>query len=242
MMRFRPLDRVGYKTVQRSVFFVKQLPDMRRFFRNGHYAGFMTRQYAKGIAKREEILQVALRLIAERGYTAATIRELAEAVNLSKTGLLHHFGTKEELFAEILDRRDALASDLVVPLETYSASDLAETLSQAIRGNQEVAGLVQLYVRFSNEATDPDHPAHKHFAARYNAVRAELTSVFARLEAEGSMRLHADPESTATLLVATLDGLQTQWLFDPSIDMAKHVDRFMLMAGEFLGAEREVNQ
>ncbi|RAJ46416.1 TetR family transcriptional regulator [Kitasatospora sp. SolWspMP-SS2h] len=62
--------------------------------------------YAKGIAKREEILDTALEIVARVGYSRATVRELARAVGLSQTGLLHYFGSKEQLFVEILRRRD----------------------------------------------------------------------------------------------------------------------------------------
>ena len=66
--------------------------------------------YAKGVAKREEILTRALDVIAREGYRGASIKELADAVGLSQAGLLHYFGSKEELFTEILRKRDELDS------------------------------------------------------------------------------------------------------------------------------------
>src|SRR3982751_4591907 len=62
--------------------------------------------YAKGVAKREEILERALDVIAREGYRGASVKELADAVGLSQAGLLHYFDSKEELFAEILRKRD----------------------------------------------------------------------------------------------------------------------------------------
>src|SRR5215218_829879 len=102
-----------------------------------------TRYSAKGVAKREEILEAALRIVAQKGYNGATIRTLADAVGLSKTGLLHHFGTKEELFVEILRRRDA--EDLVA-LEAALAQgrSIAEAFAGVLTRNAGVPGLVQL--------------------------------------------------------------------------------------------------
>ena len=40
--------------------------------------------YAKGVAKREEILRTALEVFAKQGYRGTSLRELAEAVNLSQ--------------------------------------------------------------------------------------------------------------------------------------------------------------
>lgn len=62
--------------------------------------------YAKGIAKREEILTRALDVIAREGYRGASVKAIAEAVGLSQAGLLHYFGSKEELFTAVLRKRD----------------------------------------------------------------------------------------------------------------------------------------
>ncbi|WP_223839352.1 TetR/AcrR family transcriptional regulator [Nocardiopsis deserti] len=64
--------------------------------------------YAKGVAKRGEILDAALTVIGRDGYSRATVREIADAVGLSQNGLLHHFGSKERLFVEVLRHRDEL--------------------------------------------------------------------------------------------------------------------------------------
>ncbi|HEY3410873.1 MAG TPA: helix-turn-helix domain-containing protein, partial [Propionicimonas sp.] len=49
--------------------------------------------YAKGLAKRDEILEVALAHFAERGYDRASVREVARLAGLTQAGLLHHFST-----------------------------------------------------------------------------------------------------------------------------------------------------
>lgn len=62
--------------------------------------------YLKGVAKREEILEKALDVIGREGIRGASVKEIADAVHLSPAGILHHFGTKEELFTEILRKRE----------------------------------------------------------------------------------------------------------------------------------------
>ncbi|RXZ71213.1 TetR/AcrR family transcriptional regulator [Agromyces albus] len=180
------------------------------------------RNYPKGLARREEILEVALRIVAERGYNAATIRELAEAVSLSKTGLLHHFGTKEELFAEILRRRDQRDIESV-----QSVGDARELLSQILAHNADVPGLVQLYSRFSAEASDPDHRAHEYFAERYERNRVDLATMVRALQEEGHVTPAADADALGALLLAAMDGLQLQWLYDKSFDMRRSISALM---------------
>ena len=52
--------------------------------------------YAKGVAKREEILERTLDVIATEGYDGASVKRIAEAVGLSQAGLLHYFDSKED--------------------------------------------------------------------------------------------------------------------------------------------------
>ena len=176
--------------------------------------------YAKGVAKREEILTTALDVIARNGYRRTSVRELADAVGLSQAGLLHYFSSKEELFQEILRKRDEVDTTDV----RHRRRRPHRGFFALIRHNSEVPGLVQLYAQLSTEACDPEHPAHAFFVERY----AQFRGMFGELRARGAGgRATSTPTSTPTASpassLAAADGLQTQWMLDPSIDMADHV-------------------
>jgi len=53
---------------------------------------------------RDKILEVAEGLFAYGGYAGVGMRQLAATVGLSKSSLFHHFPTKLELYAAVLDR------------------------------------------------------------------------------------------------------------------------------------------
>lgn len=175
--------------------------------------------YAKGVAKREEILTAALDVIARNGYRRTSVRELADAVGLSQAGLLHYFSSKEELFQEIVRKRDDVDASAFeglreTPIEGFFA---------VIRHNSEVPGLVQLYAQVSTEAGDPEHPAHEFFIERYRRFRAMFSQLIRDEQAAGRVDPALDADRIANLFLAAADGLQTQWMLDPSIDMADHV-------------------
>ncbi|MFG2951366.1 TetR/AcrR family transcriptional regulator [Streptomyces adustus] len=185
--------------------------------------------YAKGIAKREEILDTALDIVARVGYSRATVRELAQAVGLSQTGLLHYFGTKEQLFVEILRRRDEVDRRLLEePFgSTADASpDLGQVFTALVRHNAEVPGLTQLFSRFAAEAAEPGHPAHAYFRDRYATARDLVAELVRVRQAAGALPVGLDPDRLAGLLFALIDGLQTQWMYDPEIDMASQLAYF----------------
>src|ERR1700734_487809 len=49
----------------------------------------------KKLATRRELRRVALRMIAERGYSNVTVEEIAEAANVSPRTFFNYFPTKE---------------------------------------------------------------------------------------------------------------------------------------------------
>ena len=186
----------------------------------------MARQgsYAKGVAKREEILEKALEVVARVGYSGATVRQLADAVGLTQNGLLYYFGSKENLFVEILRHRDRL-DDSAYGGEA-SGLDLGKTMGRFIRHNAEVPGLVQLYAGLAAEATSPEHPAHTYFQERYDTFRSRGLESTRSLQAAGKIPSHIDLDNLVIVILAVADGLQTQWLYNPHIDMEEHFLRY----------------
>lgn len=51
---------------------------------------------------RSAILEAGARLYSERGFSATSIRDLADAVDISSSTLYHHFANKQEILYEIL--------------------------------------------------------------------------------------------------------------------------------------------
>lgn len=54
--------------------------------------------------RREELLQAATEHVVTAGLAQASLRRVADGVGVSHASLLHHFGTREELLAEIVER------------------------------------------------------------------------------------------------------------------------------------------
>ena len=178
--------------------------------------------YAKGVAKREEILERALEVIAREGYRGASVKVLAEAVGLSQAGLLHYFDSKEELFTEIVRKRDEVDMRHYGPdaFEGTSVPELREGYVSVIRHNTDVPGLVQLYSQMSVDAADEQHPAHKFFIERGENLRGVFASVIAARAESGEITDRIDPETLARIFQAVADGLQLQWMLEPDVDMA----------------------
>ena len=53
---------------------------------------------------RRRILEAAAQIFSEKGYHAASMQDIARAVNLQKASLYHHVSGKQEILLELLDQ------------------------------------------------------------------------------------------------------------------------------------------
>ena len=54
--------------------------------------------------KADEIISVACSLFSRKGYSATSLKEIADQVGLHKTSLFHYFKNKEEILMEVMDK------------------------------------------------------------------------------------------------------------------------------------------
>ena len=97
---------------------------------------------------REQFLAIAARQFGERGFYGASIASIADELGLTKQALLHHFGSKEKLYGEILKgiseatllRIKAIKSSTVDPVDQLEAIILAYYRDQT--SDQDAARLL----------------------------------------------------------------------------------------------------
>src|SRR6478752_4813998 len=86
---------------------VTRKPRNAGFWHFRRYSGVMSEArrgpYAKGIARREQILKEALVAYSESDSNGPSLRSIASRVGLSERGLLHYFASRDDLFVSILD-------------------------------------------------------------------------------------------------------------------------------------------
>ena len=167
------------------------------------------------VRRREDILNAALATFGSKGYKNGPLTEIAEQVDMTHAGILHHFGSKDALLLEVLSYRDE--SD-VAHLEGKHIPDglgLFQHLVKTARLNMERPGIVQAYAVLSAEAVTDDHPARDYFGGRYRTLRIEVADAFRLVcEERGVTDLRSIDLASAAIL-AVMDGLQVQWLLDP---------------------------
>lgn len=160
-----------------------------------------TGRYAKGVARRAEILQAAMDAYATSDRSGPRLRDIAASVGLTEAGVLHYFDSKDRLFVAILRARDEAAAS---QHDLYAESGLWEYLEETV----STPGLAKLFADMAVAAADPEHPAHA-FLREHDAAAAEVVRRDLGLK---------DP-TRVMLVLAAAEGLQLRWLRDPSTDL-----------------------
>lgn len=84
-------------------------------------------------------------------------------------------------------------------------------------------GITQLYTVLSVESITDDHPAKEYFTDRFRGLRGLVVEALTTRATQLRDGRPPDPELTkqaAAAIIATMDGIQVQWLLDPTqVDM-----------------------
>ncbi|MFB7891680.1 TetR/AcrR family transcriptional regulator [Microbacterium sp. NPDC056044] len=178
--------------------------------------------YRVGRERRALIVDGATALFAEEGYGDTSLRDIAARVGVSKSTLLHYFGSKEGLLSTVLSHRDQQIESRADYVPADRAADELRGLPRGATVNAATApGLIEVYAVLSSEAVPADHPAHAYFEARFRSVVDHFAALFRAAQEDGDLPSHRDPEFEALWLTALWDGLQYQWLYDrSSVDVA----------------------
>ncbi|NLG55655.1 MAG: TetR/AcrR family transcriptional regulator [Rhodococcus sp.] len=161
-----------------------------------------------GTQRREQLIQIARTLFAERGYEATSIEEIAQRASVSKPVVYEHFGGKEGLYAVIVDREMSRLLDTVTNVLTTNRSRVrVERVALALLAYvEDHTDGFRILVRDSPVATND---------GTYSSLLNEAINQVAHLLAADFSRRGFDPDLAAMYaqaLVGMVSTTATWWL------------------------------
>ncbi|MCL2514614.1 MAG: TetR/AcrR family transcriptional regulator [Microbacteriaceae bacterium] len=171
---------------------------------------------------RKRILDAAMTVFGTRGYNKGSLLEIAELAGMTHAGVLHHFGSKDNLLVAVLEYRD---SDDVKDLDGQHVppgSELLAHLVETVRLNMTRAGIVQGYAVLAAESVTDGHPAADFFRDRFDGLRHMIMGAYAPIAPRDTPEARLEIAASAT--IAVMDGMQVQWLLEPTVDMPAAVE------------------
>lgn len=172
--------------------------------------------------KREEILKAAIETFGAKGSTNGTLGAIAEQVGMTHAGVLHHFGSKQKLLLEVLTYRDKTDVEELIDQHIPGGPELFLHLVRTAFANARRPGIVQVFTVLSSESVTDGHAAHAYFVERYRVLRSDVRDAFEALCSQEGVTDRAAIDKGSASILAVMDGLQLQWLLDPSaIDLGE---------------------
>ena len=173
--------------------------------------------------RREQLIEATLRVIARKGVSAATVREISAEAGVAFSLIRHHFRTKEDLmYAAYAHHMQNMAH-----LSLSSAGDISRPLPDRLR--QCIRDTLQIWAGFIQMVPHDDRMKQIH-SDTYLGFRNTLEPLIREaLVSQGSPATPAEVEAKAIACNAVLDGLWLEGSMLP--DMLPH-DRLTALAEE----------
>lgn len=172
--------------------------------------------YAKGVQRRQEILDQTLDVVASRGIDGASLRAIGEAIGVSHAALRHYFSSREALLVEVLRERDAASNRAL-----GDTAGVFTRLGVVADRNVSEPALVTLYTTLLGASVESgNETARSYFAERFATARSDLATQLRDELSTSGRHTDADLDQVASLIIAAFDGLQVQWLLDRDVDIA----------------------
>lgn len=181
--------------------------------------------YANGERKRAEIVDAAMAVFATNGFRRLSLRQIAEEMGTNHVSLKYHFGSKDGLLEAVLARREEMEGPWREQL--LRERGFLDGTVEVMRRNAGHRELIRLDTTLQAEATAVDHPAHEFIRRREEVFHASVLEQLQLEKGRGHLRDGLDLPVVARQFIALVEGIQTQWLYDESVDMAVHVAAFM---------------
>ncbi len=174
---------------------------------------------------QDRLLAAARDVVAERGWSAATSRAIADRAGVNLALINYHFQSKSRLLIAALDRAMSDLQEQPQAPATDSWTTLRDVAVDFVSANRDSPHFRMLFEATLHGRRDPDVAA---------VVRVHLTAfrglaeaaVRAAIDAE-TLPAAVDASALSAAVAAMLDGLLVHAMIDPSTDTAAALNAAM---------------
>ncbi len=121
---------------------------------------------------RRAILNAAAKLFKERGYTATTLRDVAEEAGMKAGSIYYHFASKDEIMDEVLDAGLRAVHDAVKEaIKSCPSKNYIDKIEASVRAHLRMLFLhgdyVSANIRLYSQLPDDIRTKHQHLRHQY---------------------------------------------------------------------------
>ena len=168
----------------------------------------------KKLASRARIMDVAIKMFAQRGIQAPTVEEIAAAAEVGKGTIYNYFRSKEEIvvaFMVELEERLQAKGRRLARRRGPLASILADFAWTHLRLKEPYREFVRV---FMTQVTSTPPALVPHFVEIQRSIDPPLAEFLTSLQQRGLIRQDADPADLVNVFKTLQVGLTAIWLAD----------------------------
>ena len=173
----------------------------------------MRRTQEEAEQTRQDLLDAALTIFSQKGYTATRLEDIARASGVTRGAIYHHFGSKSELFLALMEEATEVGNSAI----DQAVSEGGAFVEVVTRILVYTFNLLEGDRRFSEvmalQLSTPDVEALAQ--RRYDEAQELVQSIsgfFRVIIDQGELRPGLDPEIAARAFLGYQNGLAILWL------------------------------
>jgi AcrR family transcriptional regulator len=163
----------------------------------------------------EKLLSAARSLFVSKGYRATTLEQVAAAAGLTKGAVYFHFGAKEAVLVQLLEKVEAQLIAPALDILKAPGDPVFDKFVQFLRLHGEMGVTnredMLLLISMSIEFAELDGPAAEAIKRMYNGLHRAIETLIKRGQASGEFRRDSPAAELASIVIATHDGAFLEW-------------------------------
>ena len=164
--------------------------------------------------RKHQIIQATIECITRYGYSNFSMQDVAQVADVSKGIIHYYFLNKEDLMMTVLDNVSSEIENLLLSTETNQ--DVRLRLSNVIWMCADVVQTKREYYRINMDfwtQIDQKQKVREEIGKHYSKFRGAISQIIQQGIDQGLFR-KGDATQYASIIIALIDGLALQWLFD----------------------------
>ncbi len=169
---------------------------------------------------REDIIEAAGRLFAERGYDGTSMRDLGKELGLLGSSIYSHISGKQELLVAVVDQGAELFQASVERAMQAEGSS-RDRLTTFVAGHVDVVlDHGEVSRTFLNEARSLEPKYRKPILAARDRYEAALRTILSDGSGDGSFRADLNPTVAGIFVLSVLNAIDRWYRSDGALDRA----------------------
>ena len=167
--------------------------------------------------RKHQIIRATIECITRYGYSNFSMQDVARVADVSKGIIHYYFLNKEDLMMTVLDNVSSEIETLLTSSE--SGQDVKVRLSSVIWMCANVVQNKREYYRINMDfwtQIDQKEKVREEVARHYAKFRGAIANIIQQGITLGVFR-KGDASQYASIIIALIDGLALQWLFDEGV-------------------------